>query len=90
MNGFPPSAIQRQRTGIGAAKPYYLTEQNEQGVIVYLSNKSLKNAQIDGYFIYKGDQPDRHELDQQRRQRGHLHRRFQDHRHAGEALVLFR
>ena len=39
----------------GTAKPYYLTEQNEQGVIVYLSNKSVKNAQIDGYFIYKGD-----------------------------------
>ena len=36
-------------------KPYYLTEQNEQGVILYLSNKSFKNAQIDGYFIYKGD-----------------------------------
>jgi hypothetical protein len=39
----------------GTAKPYYLTEQNEQGVIVYLSNKSVKNAQIDGYFIYKRD-----------------------------------
>jgi hypothetical protein len=39
----------------GAAKPYYLTEQNEQGVILYLSNKSVENAQIDGYFIYKRD-----------------------------------
>jgi hypothetical protein len=36
-------------------RPYYLTEQNEQGVILYLSNKSIKNAQIDGYFIYKRD-----------------------------------
>ena len=40
----------------GTHKPYYLTEQNEQGVIVYLSNKSVQNAQIDGYFIYKGDE----------------------------------
>jgi hypothetical protein len=37
------------------SKPYYLTEQNEQGVILYLSNKSVENAQIDGYFIYKRD-----------------------------------
>jgi hypothetical protein len=36
-------------------KPYYLTEQNEQGVILYLSNKSVKDMQIDGYFIYKHD-----------------------------------
>ena len=36
-------------------RPYYLTEQNEQGVILYASNKSFENAQIDGYFIYKGD-----------------------------------
>ena len=36
-------------------KPYYLTEQNEQGMILYLSNKSVKDMQIDGYFIYKHD-----------------------------------
>jgi hypothetical protein len=36
-------------------KPYYLTEQDEQGVILYLSNKSVKDMQIDGYFIYKHD-----------------------------------
>ena len=35
--------------------PYNLTEQNEQGVIMYISNKSVKNTQIDGYFIYKRD-----------------------------------
>jgi hypothetical protein len=35
--------------------PYNLTEQNEQGVILYLSNKSVKDMQIDGYFIYKRD-----------------------------------
>jgi phage baseplate assembly protein gpV len=34
---------------------YNLTEQNEQGVILYLSNKSVKDLQIDGYFIYKRD-----------------------------------
>jgi hypothetical protein len=34
---------------------YGLTEQNEAGAILYASNKSLKNTQIDGYFIYKGD-----------------------------------
>jgi hypothetical protein len=35
--------------------PYKLTEQNEQGAILYVSNKSINNAQIDGYFIYKRD-----------------------------------
>ena len=39
----------------GAFKPYWVTEQNEQGVILYASNTSVKNMQIDGYFIYKGD-----------------------------------
>jgi hypothetical protein len=35
--------------------PYNLTEQNEQGVILYLSNTSVENMQLDGYFIYKRD-----------------------------------
>ncbi len=35
--------------------PYYLTEQDEQGVIFYVSNKSLDTLQVDGYFIYKRD-----------------------------------
>jgi hypothetical protein len=39
----------------GKSAPYWLTEQNEQGIIAYLSNKSLKNFQVDGYFIYKRD-----------------------------------
>jgi len=34
---------------------YCLTEQNEQGAILYLSNKSVDNLQLDGYFIYKRD-----------------------------------
>ena len=32
-----------------------LTDQDETGVILYASNKSVKNTQIDGYFIYKAD-----------------------------------
>lgn len=39
----------------GGLEEYYLTEQDEQGVIAYLSNKSIKNTTLDGYFIYKGD-----------------------------------
>jgi hypothetical protein len=34
---------------------YTLTEQNEAGAILYLSNKSVENMQVDGYFIYKHD-----------------------------------
>jgi hypothetical protein len=34
---------------------YTNQEQNEQGVIVYASNKSIKNLQVDGYLIYKDD-----------------------------------
>ena len=43
------------RSSVNAPAPYNLTEQNEQGVILYLSNKSVKDMQIDGYFIYKRD-----------------------------------
>lgn len=32
-------------------------EQNERGVILYVTNKSLPQTQIDGYFIYKHNQP---------------------------------
>jgi hypothetical protein len=32
-----------------------LVEQNEQGIILYASNRSLPNTRIDGYFIYKQD-----------------------------------
>lgn len=34
---------------------YQLTDQNEQGVIVYVSNGSIENTRLDGYFIYKRD-----------------------------------
>lgn len=32
-----------------------ITAQTEQGVVVYASNKSIKNTTLDGYFIYKQD-----------------------------------
>jgi hypothetical protein len=32
-----------------------LQEQDETGVVLYASNKSIKNIQLDGYFMYKGD-----------------------------------
>ena len=34
---------------------YNLTEQDEQGVILYVSNKSIEKTQIDAYFVYKHD-----------------------------------
>jgi hypothetical protein len=40
---------------LGQEGTYSLTEQNERGVILYASNKSLPNTQVDGYFIYKKD-----------------------------------
>ena len=40
---------------LGRKGSYALTEQDETGVILYASNKSLKDTQLDGYLIYKGD-----------------------------------
>jgi len=40
---------------VKGSAPYWLTEQNEQGVILYVYNKSIKNTELDGYFIYKRD-----------------------------------
>lgn len=34
---------------------YLLTDQREEGIIAYISNKSLKSANLDAYFIYKSD-----------------------------------
>lgn len=43
--------------------PRYLAEQNEQGAILWVANKSIKNTEIDGFFIYKNDQrPDKDEF----------------------------
>ncbi|KPK86230.1 MAG: hypothetical protein AMJ81_01865 [Phycisphaerae bacterium SM23_33] len=39
-------------------KDFHNIEQDEQGVIVYVTNKSLDRTQIDGYFIYKHDEQD--------------------------------
>jgi hypothetical protein len=40
---------------IDNSSDYFLTEQDETGAILYLSNKSLKNTTLDGFFVYKGD-----------------------------------
>lgn len=40
---------------IDNGRDVYLTEQTEQGVVLYGSNKSIKNTQVDPYFIYKHD-----------------------------------
>jgi len=34
-----------------------LTEQDEHGAILYVTNNSLENTQLEGYFIYKNDNP---------------------------------
>jgi hypothetical protein len=39
-----------------------LTEQDENGAIVYLTNTSFKPTQLEGYFIYKNDNPVDHPL----------------------------
>jgi hypothetical protein len=41
---------------IGDSDAYYLTEQDERGVVVNFSNKSVEQTQIDAYFIYKHDE----------------------------------
>jgi hypothetical protein len=40
---------------LGNPSTYSVVEQNERGVILYASNKSLPDTQVDGYFIYKRD-----------------------------------
>lgn len=39
----------------GAYQDRYVVEHDEQGVILWVENKSLENTEIDGYFIYKRD-----------------------------------
>ena len=34
---------------------YLLTDQNEKGAVLYIANKSLPEANLDGFFIYKHD-----------------------------------
>jgi hypothetical protein len=40
----------------GVQTPYYLTEQNEQGMILHAANTTIENMEIDGYFIFKHDE----------------------------------
>jgi hypothetical protein len=35
----------------------HFTEQDEYGAIVYVTNKSLTDTQVEGYFMYKNDNP---------------------------------
>jgi hypothetical protein len=35
----------------------HFTEQDEHGLIAYLKNKSIRDTQLEGYFIYKNDNP---------------------------------
>lgn len=37
-------------------KDFHNIEQDEQGVIIYLTNKSLAKTELNGYFIYKHDE----------------------------------
>ncbi|MGC9453534.1 MAG: alginate export family protein [Phycisphaerae bacterium] len=37
-------------------KDFHNHEQDEQGAIVYLTNNSMEDTQVDGYFIYKHDE----------------------------------
>ncbi|HUI08280.1 MAG TPA: alginate export family protein [Verrucomicrobiae bacterium] len=46
---------------LNARTDYQLTEQNEQGVVAYVSNSSIDKTKIDGYFIYKRDNRQRFE-----------------------------
>ena len=39
----------------GNPEPYLLTDQNEKGAILWIANKSIPQANLDGYFIYKHD-----------------------------------
>lgn len=40
---------------LGRSTSYPVTDQKETGVILYASNKSLPNTQVDGYFMSKHD-----------------------------------
>lgn len=45
----------REEKWTGQRGPNYVTEQNERGAILWLTNKSITRTQLDGYFIYKND-----------------------------------
>ncbi|MFA5264626.1 MAG: alginate export family protein [Opitutaceae bacterium] len=43
---------------VGDSSTYSMVEQDEQGVILYASNKSLPDTQVDGYFMFKSNRKD--------------------------------
>ena len=51
QNPFPSATIPT----FGSSTQYPLTDQLEQGFVLYASNKSINKTQLDGYFIYKND-----------------------------------
>ena len=60
----------------GDPESLLLTDQNEKGCILWIANKSLPAANLDGYFIYKNDSRlDEWSASKLRRQRGYLHGR---------------
>ncbi len=40
----------------GHPEPFLLTDQNEKGAILWVANKSIPEANLDGFFIYKHDE----------------------------------
>jgi hypothetical protein len=42
-------------TTAGSPNRYTLTDQNEKGAILWIANKSIEPANLDGYFVYKHD-----------------------------------
>ncbi len=40
---------------LGRAESYPTSDQDERGAILYVTNKSIPNTQIDGYVMYKND-----------------------------------
>jgi hypothetical protein len=44
---------------LGDSDSYPVTDQKEQGVILYASNKSLAKTQVDAYYLYKHDEQQR-------------------------------
>ena len=47
--------VGRSGTVPGDPEPLLLTDQNEKGAILWIANKSLPAANLDGFFIYKHD-----------------------------------
>ena len=50
-----PSTSQGGNPQGGTVNPYLLTDQNEKGAVLYIANKSLPEANLDGFFIYTHD-----------------------------------